>query len=171
MSTRKVFSMRRTLLVVGLSAGLMACSWCLAAEGDADPGGTQDPVSDPSPARDFPLMVRLTVEGRVLTATLSDSAASRDFVSMLPLQLTLEDYASTEKVSHLPGRLSTKGSPAGYDPSVGDITYYAPWGNLAIFYKDFGFANGLVFLGRIDSGGDVLNRPGTLSVTIALQER
>ncbi|MEH7502625.1 cyclophilin-like fold protein [Neobacillus drentensis] len=23
------------------------------------------------------------------------------------------------------------------DPSVGDFTYYSPWGNLAIFYRDF----------------------------------
>jgi hypothetical protein len=48
------------------------------------------------------------------------------------MTLTLEDYASTED------RLSAKeavtaGAPAGVDPSVGDIAYYAPWGNLAIF--------------------------------------
>lgn len=43
-------------------------------------------------------------------------------------------------------------APAGYNPSVGDITYYAPWGNIAIFYKDFGYASGLIKLGRFDSG-------------------
>jgi hypothetical protein len=50
----------------------------------------------------------------------------------------LKNYASTEKISYLARKLSTEGAPAGCDPDVGDITYYAPWGNLAIFYKDFG---------------------------------
>ncbi|RKG99760.1 hypothetical protein D7X32_25630 [Corallococcus carmarthensis] len=98
------------------------------------------------------MKLRLIIEGAVLTATLDDSAAARDFVSLLPLSLTLRDYAGTEKVSDLPKRLSTVGSPPGVDPEVGDLAYYAPWGNLAIFYRDFGYSSGLVRLGRIESG-------------------
>jgi hypothetical protein len=49
---------------------------------------------------------------------------------------------------------------------VGDIAYYAPWGSLAIFYKDFGYSNGLVKLGRIDSGIEALSVRGSLKVTI-----
>lgn len=87
-----------------------------------------------------------------------DNATSRDFISLLPLSLTLSDYAGTEKVSDLPRRLSTEGAPSGSDPSVGDIALYAPWGNLAIFYKDFGYARGLIVLGRIDTGGENLSK-------------
>ena len=75
-----------------------------------------------------------------------ESKETTDFISLLPLQLTLEDYAGTEKGGQLPKKLSTEGSPAGSDPSIGDITYYAPWGNLAIFYKDFSFAHCLIIL-------------------------
>ena len=57
------------------------------------------------------------------------------------------------------------------DPSVGDIAYYAPWGNLAIFYKDFGYSRGLIRLGRIDSGIEVLAVPGALKVTIESAEK
>ncbi len=39
-------------------------------------------------------------------------------------------------------RLSTEGAPAGVDPDLGDLTYYARWGNLAIFYRDSGFSEG-----------------------------
>lgn len=98
------------------------------------------------------MKIRLITEGASLTATLEDNAAARDFVGLLPLSLTLRDYAGTEKVSDLPKHLSTSGTPPGVDPDAGDLTYYAPWGNLAIFYRDFGYANGLVKLGRIDSG-------------------
>ena len=88
----------------------------------------------------------------VLRATLPDTPTARDFASLLPLTLTLTDYAGTEKVSDLPRRLATADASPGADPAPGDITYYAPWGNLAIFYNDFGYSPGLVHLGRIDSG-------------------
>ena len=104
------------------------------------------------------MKIRLTIDDAVLTATLIDGAAARDFASLLPLELTLRDYAGKEKVSDLPRRLTIEGEPAGMDPDVGDLTYYAPWGNLAIFYRDFGYADGLVKLGRIDSGVDALAR-------------
>lgn len=82
--------------------------------------------------------IRMTIEDREITANFDDNATARDFISLLPMTLTLEDYDKTEKVSDLPKRLSTEDAPEGIDPSVGDITYYAPWGNLALFYRDFG---------------------------------
>lgn len=116
------------------------------------------------------MKIRMDVNGTQVTATLNDSETSRDFVSLLPLTLTVEDYNGTEKISNLAKKLSTKGAPDGVDPSVGDIAYYAPWGNLAIFYKDFGYSAGLVKLGQIDSRADVFRRPGTLRVTIQRTE-
>jgi hypothetical protein len=86
----------------------------------------------------------------------------------LPLSLSLEDYASTEKISDLPKRLSTDSAPPGFDPSVGDIAYYAPWGNLAIFYRDFGYSKGLVSLGRLASGADIFASSRSMQVTFEL---
>lgn len=106
----------------------------------------------------------------MITATLVDSPTTRDFISLLPLTLTLDDYAGTEKVSDLPRRLSTQDAPSGSDPSVGDIAYYAPWGNLAIFYRDFGYSSGLVILGEIDSGIEAFQFAGSGSVTIDVVE-
>ncbi|WP_317932575.1 cyclophilin-like fold protein [Halioxenophilus sp. WMMB6] len=110
--------------------------------------------------------VVIKVDGQQITATLEENAAARDFLALLPLTLTLEDYHRTEKISDLPAPLSTDGVPAGIDPEVGDITYYAPWGNLAIFYRDFGYAKGLVKLGHIDSGLALLTGKSPFQVTI-----
>jgi hypothetical protein len=112
------------------------------------------------------MKIRLTFDGQALEATLLDNATARDLLSLLPMTLTLQDCASTEKIGYPPRKLSTAGAPAGVDPSVGDIAYYAPWGNLAIFYKDFGYSRGLIGLGRIDSGIEALNVSGSLTVTI-----
>ncbi len=117
------------------------------------------------------MKLRLITDGVVLTAILDDNAAARDFVSLLPLDLTLRDYANKEKVSDLPRRLSTHGTPDGADPEVGDLAYYAPWGNLAIFYRDFGYSSGLIKLGRIDSGIEKLAaRRGGFAVRFELAE-
>lgn len=110
--------------------------------------------------------ILMNIGGTEIVATLDDNATSRDFQSLLPITLTLEDYGKTEKVSDLPRRLSTEGAPEGIDPSIGDITYYAPWGNLALFYRDFGYSRGLVLLGRIESEIEMFEQPGPLTVTI-----
>lgn len=112
------------------------------------------------------MKIRMTVNGKVITATLADNPTARDFFSLLPMTLALDDYAATEKISYLPRKLATDGAPAGIDPSAGDIAYYAPWGNLAIFYKDFRYSEGLIKLGRIDSGAEALNVSGSIKVTI-----
>lgn len=103
------------------------------------------------------MKISITSGNTVLTATMLDNPTSRDFMSLMPLTLTLEDYAGIEKVSDLPRKLSTQGAPSGIDPEVGDITLYAPWGNLAIFYRDFGYADGLIILGRMDTGLEQLS--------------
>lgn len=109
-------------------------------------------ASEPQAARIKNLNLRLTVGEQVVTAELEDNATSQEFVSLLPLTLTLKDYSSTEKISDLPKRLSTQGAPAGILPRVGDIAYYAPWGNLAFFYKVFDYSRGLIKIARISSG-------------------
>ena len=117
------------------------------------------------------MKIRLTINGKTVTASLNDNATARDFLALLPLTLTLEDYAATEKISYLPRKLSTAGAPAGFTPSTGDIAYYAPWGNLAIFHKGFRYSEGLVSLGRIESGMEALQIRGALPVTIERIEK
>jgi hypothetical protein len=140
-----------SFLLTAAVAGIMALG-CAAARG----------ADDRAPARETPsektstVKIRIQLDEKTLTATLHDNATSKDFVSLLPLRLTLKNYAATEKISDLPKRLSTEGAPAGSDPDVGDIAYYAPWGNLAIFYKDFGYSDGLIILGKIDGDLDAL---------------
>jgi hypothetical protein len=112
--------------------------------------------------------IKITFGDTLLTATLYDNQTTRDFISLLPLDLKLEDYASKEKISSLPKKLSTEDAPSGFDPSIGDITYYAPWGNLAIFYKDFEYAKGLINLGKIDNGIEVFSTSNSLNVRIEL---
>lgn len=116
--------------------------------------------------------IRLTVGNDTLTATLNSSQAARDFAAMLPLTLTLTDFHGTEKIADLPGRLATAGSPPGSAARAGDLAYYAPWGNLAIFYRDFAYSQGLVKLGALHGSVSVLSTQNpSFEVTIEVVER
>lgn len=139
-----------------ISVSLLACS------------SNHKEVIEPDIQNVDSMKLKISVGQRVLTATMYDNPTSKDFVSLLPLTLSLTDYSNNEKISDLPRRLSTQGAPAGYKPSAGDITIYAPWGNLAVFYKDGGYASGLIPLGKLDGGIDVFNVPGPVQVKIEL---
>lgn len=111
--------------------------------------------------------IKLTVDGNEIYVNLDDNQASREFLGMLPLTLTFEDFNSTEKIATLPDELSTEGLPSGYTPEVGDFSYYAPWENISVFYKDFRYSNSLYKLGTIESGTEILgNMNGEFEVTI-----
>lgn len=113
------------------------------------------------------MKIRLHVHGEIATATLDDTAAARDFAALLPLSLTLTDYAVIERIAQLPRKLSVAGAPAGVAPQTGDIAYYAPWGNLALFVGGGdAYAQGLVRLGRVQTGLPVLRRLGPFQVRI-----
>lgn len=112
------------------------------------------------------MRIRIVVENHELIATLENNPAARKFANMLPLELNLEDYHATEKIADLPSRLPTEDVPEGIDPDVGDITYFAPWGNLALFYRDFGYSRGLLRLGRIEGSVSVLATKGAIRARI-----
>lgn len=99
--------------------------------------------------------IRIVSDCCEMIVEMFDNSASRDFLSLLPLALEFGDYAGTEKIAYPPRRLDTSGMPSPHD-ATGDFAYYAPWGNLAVFYKGFARDKGLYVLGRIESGKDKL---------------
>lgn len=112
--------------------------------------------------------LKMLVDEQELDVTLYDTPAANALYDMLPLTLTFEDFNNTEKIAYLETQLPAEGEPDEFDPDVGDLCLYAPWGNLSIFYQDFRNSNGLISLGHIDSGMDVIaNMQGNFSVTLS----
>jgi len=113
------------------------------------------------------VQIKIEMADATLIVEMDNNPSARDFLALLPLTLSLEDYAATEKISDLPQKLSSDGAPAGITPAAGDLTYYAPWGNLAIFYRSFRYSEGLIKLGRVSSGAELLARRGPLQARIS----
>jgi hypothetical protein len=116
------------------------------------------------------MRIRLTAGETVLNATLDDNATARDFASLLPLTLQMNDLFKREKYGRLPRSLTAGGKPqSSYE--IGNIAYWSPGPGIAIFYDHDGpsipAAPGIVILGEINSGADALKKyDGTVDVTI-----
>lgn len=111
--------------------------------------------------------VRVIVGGRTLTAMLDDNPTARDLADQLPLTLTFRDFNRVEKIAPLPRALTTAGVPAGADPDVNDIGFYAPSGDLVFYYGDVGYFNGIVRIGHFDTDIDhIRQQRDGFSVTI-----
>ena len=133
----------------------------------ADARAADQPASAITPTQpDSPMRITITLRDTTLFATLNDTPAAKDFVTMLPLTLPLEDYARSEKIGYPSRKLTTAGSPAGVGGPAGTIAYYAPWGNLVLYYENFRPDDGVFILGAVDGAIDALRVPGPLTVTI-----
>ena len=69
--------------------------------------------------------VRITIGDRSIEAKLADSDAARDFASLLPLTLAMNDLFRREKFATLPRAISEQGKRT-HDFAVGTIGYWPP---------------------------------------------
>lgn len=109
------------------------------------------------------IKIKISLWDKELIAEMENNATAKDFISLLPLTIDFQDYNAVEKVFDLPRKLNMLWAPAGIDPELWDIAYYSPWGNVALYYKDFSYSNGLVLLGRIASWIEELDVEWTIN--------
>ncbi len=128
------------------------------------------PKEENNTSKQDTMKLKITIGDKTAMAVLYDNPTSRDFATLLPLTVKMDDYSNTEKIFYPSRKLSTKDAPAGFDPSVGDITLYAPWGNIALFYKDFGYSNGLISVGKITGGIENFTVSGSVTVTFEVEK-
>lgn len=99
--------------------------------------------------------IKIVIAQQQIIVNLLDTPASQQLLLQLPLTLNFSDYVGAEKIAYLPKKLVTQGMVSAVN-IAGDFTYYAPWGNLAIFYRSEGHDGNLYTLGHIESGKEVL---------------
>ena len=114
------------------------------------------------------MKIRIVFNGHDVTATLNDTPSARDLASMLPLDLTIDDYSTNEKIAYLPRKLTEEGSGPFANEAPGDLCYYVPWGNLAFFYAGYRYSKGLIRLGRLDGGIEPLLARGEFPLRVEL---
>ena len=114
------------------------------------------------------MKISVTANGSTTVYQLNDSPAARSLYAQLPLSLTVEDYASKEKIFYPPKKLDTGDTPQAAAHEAGTLAYYAPWGDVVMFYERFGAAAGLYTLGHAVSGSEYIKG---MSGTIRVEKR
>ncbi|UBM59104.1 hypothetical protein LAG90_00320 [Marinilongibacter aquaticus] len=100
---------------------------------------------------------------------LFENQTAESLLAQMPFETKLEDYAGNEQIFYPATALHTEGALSGAKAQKGDIMYYAPWGDVALFYKDFRFAAGLIPLGRVQDIDALLRALPTTDSTVLFE--
>jgi hypothetical protein len=112
--------------------------------------------------------IRIRVADKVIIATVVNNDTARDFVSILPLTMSMNDLFGREKYGDLPKALSKKG-PSKDRYEVGDVAYWSPDHQFAVYYRQDGQSipsPGIIPIAKLDAGTEAFNVPGSVNVTI-----
>lgn len=129
--------------------------------GSPAPEATKEEV----PREDTKMKIQITANGNTVIYELNDSQAAKDLYAQLPLTVPVENYSTNEKIFYPSQRLDTANAPAA-DGQKGCLAYFAPWGNVVMFYGQFEPSGSLYGLGEVISGEDLVETmSGTLEIT------
>jgi hypothetical protein len=162
----------KTLLLIALilTVSLNATARTMhAGKSAGDSNSSAEPVAA---GRSHDVKINIRIAGKTLSATLADNATARDFVALLPLSLSMGDLFGREKYGNLPRALSENGPRRRYY-ELGDIAYWSPSHDVAIYYRVGGEeipTPGIIPIGKIDSGIEAFNVPDSVRVTIELAQ-
>jgi hypothetical protein len=110
------------------------------------------------------MKIQVKANGTTTVFELNNSPAAQDLYAQLPLRIAVENYSDNEKIFYPPKKLNTADTPKA-NAKAGTLAYYAPWGDVVMFYKDFGSAAGLYELGHAVSGSEYIQgMSGTIQV-------
>ena len=119
------------------------------------------------------MTLKITIGQTILGASLITSETTDDLLNFLPLTLTMNDLFGREKYAALPKKISIAGKHS-YSYEVGDIGYWSPSHDIAIFYRQDGESiprPGIIMVGKIESGIDAFNVAGPVEVKIELHQK
>lgn len=112
---------------------------------------------------DMVTKMKITINGRTLTATLEDNATTRAIVQRLPMTLPMMDLYGREMCYRFPEALPTDNARTrGYE--VGEIVYYPPMHSFVIMYRQNGERFQMQSIGRINSGVEIFDGIGDVDV-------
>ena len=129
-----------------------ACGCSRAEAADSQPIFQEEESANKGEAQ---MRVYVTSNGNTIVYGLNGSQAAKDLYAQFPLTIEVEDYSTNEKIFYPPGKLDASDAPVA-DAGKGTLAYYAPWGDVVMFYDHFGKGSNLYELGTVISGEEFI---------------
>lgn len=157
---------RRTFVYTAASAlllGVAGCASNTAEQPTAEQSGSyaaEDATPTPEQPEEEPMEERTMIVrdevGHEVRYTLNDSQAAAGLWNQLPLTCAVEDFSTNEKTFY-PEELDVTGAPLA-EGGAGTLAYYAPWGDVVMFYDSFSASNSLYELGEAVEGIELISQ-------------
>ncbi len=143
----------------------------MITESETETNAETDNVAEESDAEEYTedtaeaLQIQVESDGSIIVFELNDSLAAKSLYDQLPLTIEVQNYSSDEKIFYPPEELDTVDTPLA-DATAGTLGYFAPWGDVVMYYDDFGSYSGLYELGSAVSGEEYISSlSGTVTIT------
>lgn len=155
------------MMVMCMTFSLSACG---TESADYEPSDTVTPETSASQEENdnnnddnMVTKMKITVNGRSLTATLENNVTAKAIAEKLPMTLNMMDLYGREMCYRFSESLPTDNARTrGYE--VGEIVYYAPMHSFVIMYAQNGEHFQMQSIGRIDSGVEIFDGIGDVDV-------
>ena len=139
-----------------------ACGCSKAEAADSQPIVQEEGSADKGEVQ---MRIYVTSNGNTIVYGLNDSQAAKDLYAQLPLTIEVEDYSTNEKIFYTSEKLDASDAPVA-DEGKGTLAYYAPWGDVVMFYDHFGKSSNLYELGMVISGEEFIEAlSGSVEIT------
>lgn len=99
-------------------------------------------------------LIQVQGSGHTVVFELNDSPAAKSLFSQLPLSIEVENYSNNEKIFYPPNKLEIGETPLTDGGGEGGLAYFASWGDVIMYYGEFGSYSGLYDLGTAVSGSE-----------------
>ncbi len=161
------------MILLGLALNLSACnpnendpinSGVEILKPDDNNGGENSMTSENTNN----MKLKITIGSKSYTATLYDNATAREFKTMLPMTLNMNEHNQNEKYSSLSKNLSTAASNPG-TIHTGDLMLFG-MNTLVLFYKTFSPSYNYTKIGEINDSSGLEAALGTGSVSVVFEQ-
>lgn len=114
--------------------------------------------------------MQITVKNQNLKIVfeLNNSEAAKDLAMQSPLTLDIKNFSNNEKIFYPPKKLPVNKTSLAR-AQAGELCYYAPWGDVVMFYRPADPNPELYSLGKVISGQEnIAKLQGSVTLTLML---
>lgn len=161
------------VLIIGILMITMfcACSNSSVTNNEKDVNDQNDSVNyeEYNEMDEYNRNIKIEIGNEVFTATLEDNNTARNFKSLLPLTISMDDLNSNEKAYNLSQNIRKDSASNPGTIQVGDIMC---WSNnvLVLFYESFNTSYRYVKIGSVDDTSGFVEALGSDSVEVTITE-
>lgn len=140
------------ILIIAAIMALVGCKYMDGGSREEVAGKIIESVEEQKKA-DGEMRIRVENNGKEIVFKLNGSPAAKALYSQLPLTIEVENFGNNEKIFYPPEELDTTDTPLA-EGAAGTLAYYAPWGDVVMFFGSFSRNSSLYGLGTVLSGSE-----------------